>query len=274
MKAFLSLLLMLVFGNASAEQPLLANHYHGGIDVSQYWVSEKLDGVRGRWNGQQLLTKTGNPIAAPKWFTEPLPKTPLDGELWIGRGQFSQVAAIVLDSHPNDAAWRRVHYMLFDMPQASGDFSARLKTMQALVLKLKLPWVEVIPQQRLANDKALQQQLDKVTQAGGEGLMLHRADALYYHGRSNDLLKLKKTDDMEGTVLAIEPGKGKYQGMMGSLLIELDNGIRFKLGGGFSDHDRAHPPKVGDRVTFSFNGYTKNGKPRFARFLRVRPNGA
>ncbi|MED5525882.1 MAG: DNA ligase [Pseudomonadota bacterium] len=254
--------------------PLLANRYEGGIDVSQYLVSEKLDGVRGRWTGQRLLTKTGNPIQAPHWFTEALPPTALDGELWVRRGAFSEVAAVVLDREPDDAAWRQVHYMLFDMPDAQGRFVERLAVMTALVKATAKPWLQVIPQRQLASEDALMAWLEQVVAGGGEGLMLHRMDALYQHGRSDDLLKLKKADDMEGTVVAILPGQGKYQGMMGSLLLELDNGQRFRLGTGFTDAQRAQPPPVGARVTFSHHGFTKNGKPRFARFLRVRPDGA
>ena len=67
------------------------------------------------------------------------------------------------------------------------------------------------------------------------------------------------------------PGEGKYAGMMGSLLVETPDGRRFRLGTGFTDEQRADPPPVGSWVTYRFNGFTTNGLPRFARFLRVRP---
>src|SRR3546814_11633439 len=54
----------------------------GEIDVAQYLVSEKLDGVRGRWDGRQLWTRGGLPVSAPAWFTAGWPAIPMDGELW------------------------------------------------------------------------------------------------------------------------------------------------------------------------------------------------
>jgi DNA ligase-1 len=65
-------------------------------------------------------------------------------------------------------------------------------------------------------------------------------------------------------------GKGKYQGMMGALLLEAPNGLRFKVGTGFSDKDRAQPPEIGSTVTYQFSGRTNSGLPRFPRFLRRR----
>ncbi|MCV6005392.1 hypothetical protein OFO99_38730, partial [Escherichia coli] len=49
----------------------LAQSYQDGIDVSEYWYSEKLDGVRAYWTGQHLVTRNGNRIYAPDWFTGP-----------------------------------------------------------------------------------------------------------------------------------------------------------------------------------------------------------
>lgn len=101
--------------------------------------------------------------------------------------------------------------------------------------------------------------------------MLHRADAPYLTGRSQVLLKLKPQLDAEARVIAYVPGKGKYQGKMGALLVETPAGIQFKLGTGFSDAERAHPPAIGSQVTYTYRDVTNKGKPKFASFLRVRP---
>lgn len=45
--------------------------------------------------------------------------------------------------------------------------------------------------------------------------------------------------------------------------------IRFKIGSGFSDKDRAAPPPIGTTITYKYYGLTKNGLPRFPVFLRV-----
>ena len=59
---------------------------------------------------------------------------------------------------------------------------------------------------------------------------------------------------------------------MGALLVETPEGQRFKLGGGFSDAERGQPPAIGSWMTYRFNGLTSSGLPRFARFLRERPD--
>ena len=66
------------------------------------------------------------------------------------------------------------------------------------------------------------------------------------------------------------PGKGKYLGMVGALLVEDERGRRFALGSGLRDADRANPPAIGSLVTFRHDGLTAKGTPRFARYLRVR----
>ena len=113
-------------------------------------------------------------------------------------------------------------------------------------------------------------QLNDIVKNGGEGLMLHRADSLYKSARNNDLLKLKTFDDAEAKVLDHIEGKGKYRGMMGAILVENEGGIRFKIGGGFNDFFRKNPPPVGSIITYKYFGKTKDNKPRFASFLRVR----
>lgn len=103
----------------------------------------------------------------------------------------------------------------------------------------------------------------------GEGLMLHRADAEYITGRSDVLLKVKLLLDAEATVIAHTPGRGKYKGKLGTLEVETPEGIRFKLGTGFSDSHHEDPPKIGSIVIYTFRDITKTGKPKFARFLRI-----
>lgn len=249
---------------------LLANVLRDSTDVTQYWVSEKLDGVRAVWNGSELRFRSGNRVNAPLWFTELFPAQPLDGELWLGRGEFDRLSAIVRRDQPNDSEWRQVRYMLFELPDAPGTFSQRIEQMQAFVAKAQIPWVQVIEQFRVRNREELQQRLATVLKQRGEGLMLHRADALYATGRSDDLLKLKPWLDAEAKVIEHLPGKGKYRGMLGALRLEMQNGIRFNLGTGFSDAVRRNPPPVGVQVTYRYREINPNGVPRFASYLRVR----
>lgn len=244
--------------------------YHGGVDVAQFWISEKLDGVRGRWDGEKLCTRGGHRIHAPAWFTAGWPAIALDGELWIGRGRFSETSSVVLDETPNDAEWHQVHFMVFDLPEDGGPFDRRVARMRTLLDDPAIAWLRPIRQFRLATVAQLDAKLKAVVAKGGEGLVLHRHDAYYHPGRSHKLLKYKLYQDDEARVVGYNPGHGKYHGMMGSVIVERPDGLQFSIGSGFSDAQRAKPPAIGTWITYRYNGLTRHGVPRFARFLHVR----
>ena len=252
--------------------PLLAKVASTNLDPTPYWVSEKLDGVRALWDGAQLRFRSGNPVPAPAWFIAGLPPQALDGELWIARNRFEQVSGIVRRQQPNDADWRQVRYMIFELPDAPGSFTARIAQMRAIVSAAKVPWLHTVEQFRASNHAALMRQLDSVIQAGGEGLMLHLAAAPYLTGRQDALLKLKPWQDTEATVVGYTPGTGKYRGMTGALEVQMPDGKRFLIGSGLSDAVRRHPPAIGSLITYRYQALTQDGVPRFARYLRVRVN--
>ena len=255
---------------ADAPALLLAQVYRPGLPLQDYWVSEKYDGVRGFWDGRTLRTRGGETVQAPAWFTAGWPEVPMDGELWAGRGRFSHAQSTTRQQQPGDVAWRQIRFMVFDLPGDKGTFDQRLPALNALVESLGQPWVQAVPQRRVANDAALQALLHRTVRAGGEGLMLHRGASLYRAGRSDDLIKLKTHEDTEARVIAHLPGKGRHAGRMGALLVEMPSGQRFRLGAGFSDADRESPPPVGSWVTYRFRGTHDGGLPRFASFVRER----
>jgi DNA ligase 1 len=259
---------MAVFAQAPAF--LLAEKYKSGVDVTQYLISEKYDGVRAIWDGKQFYSRQGNTIHAPAWFTKDLPKTQLDGELWLARGEFDALSGAVRKDEPIDAEWQKITYHIFELPYAPGTFEIRAKRIVEIVKKTNLKQLKAVTQFRVADEKELKVKLNQTVKNGGEGLMLHRADALYETGRSSVLVKLKPLYDAEATVVAHTAGKGKYTGKLGALVVETPEGIRFKLGTGLTDAQRENPPKIGSLVTYTYKDLTKSGKPKFARFLRVR----
>ncbi len=250
---------------------LLAKTYKNkDIDINQYWISEKYDGVRAYWDGSQLRSRQGNVYHAPLWFIKDFPKIALDGELWIARSRFEALLSTVSKGHPIDSEWERVRYMVFELPNGEGTFSQRLQQLESLLNDKKSKFIQLIKQARLSSHEELIRKLNEVVEQGAEGLMMHRADAVYSTGRSDDLLKVKTYQDAEATIIEHKPGKGKYAGMLGSILVERVDGKRFKIGSGFSDRQRKAPPPIGAIVTYKYYGLTKNGIPRFASFLRVR----
>ncbi|MFT6899471.1 MAG: DNA ligase-1 [Paraglaciecola sp.] len=264
-------LLIFYYPSSAAVPPSieLSTAYRDNIEVSDYWISEKLDGIRARWDGQRLVSKGGNPFNPPPWFIAGFPAQALDGELWIARGRFEETASIVMRTHPGKQ-WQSLKFMLFDLPNHRGTFSQRLEKLAALVAQANSPYLELITQYKLADKTALMNKLDDVAALNGEGLMLHHQDATYAPKRSAHLLKLKKYQDAEAKVVGHLPGKGKYQGLVGSLLVQLTSGEKFKLGSGLSDHQRLQPPPVGAIITFKYYGKTARGIPRFASFMRIR----
>lgn len=251
--------------------PMLAKNWQLGVSPAAYLVSEKLDGVRALWDGRVLRFRSGRQIAAPDWFLAALPSTALDGELWLGRGQFDRLSGAVRRNVPVDAEWRDIKYMIFDLPAGAGPFAERLERLAGLLSAQAVPWLQKIEQVQLPSAAVLQQRLQDVADLGGEGLMLHRADALWSAGRSDTLRKLKPMPDDEARVVGYEPGKGRLAGRVGALLVEMDSGRRFSLGTGLSDADRQTPPALGEIVTYRYRGLTPSGLPRFASFVRQRP---
>lgn len=249
---------------------LLAQPFTAAIDVPRYLVSEKLDGVRAHWDGHTLRFRSGHVVPAPAWFLARLPAQALDGELWAGRGQFEALSGWVRRELPSDEEWRRVRYMIFELPGHPGDFAQRAQMIDALVAKAAWAQLQAVRQFALPDQAALQRELNRVVAAGGEGLMLHRADAPYQTGRSDVLLKFKPVDDAEAVVIGHQPGRGRHAGRLGALVVRRADGQVFRIGTGLSDAARESPPPVGSTVTYTFRGLTRRGLPRFPSYWRLR----
>lgn len=248
---------------------LLARAYGDHIDPALCLVSEKYDGVRAFWDGHVLRHRSGRTVAAPLWFIERFPREALDGELWFGRGRFDAVSAAVRKDRPDDAQWRQVRYMVFELPGASGSFAERACAIERLVERTGWPQLCAVAQTRVADRAALGRRLDETVALGGEGLMLHLASAEYGAGRSDVLTKLKPYLDAEATVVGYRRGKGKYDGDAGALQVRTPEGRRFFIGAGLPDALRRTPAPLGSLVTYRYHDLTETGLPRFASFLRV-----
>jgi DNA ligase 1 len=253
---------------ASAPAVPLATDAPAGIDPAGYLVSEKYDGVRALWDGAQLRFRSGRAVAAPAWFPAKLPAHSLDGELWLGRGRFEALSGMVRKAVPIDDEWRSLRYMVFELPGAPGSYAERAAQIVRVVDAVAWPSLIAVEQRFVADRTGLKARLEGVVEQGGEGLVLHRADAPYQTGRSETLLKLKPLDDAEAVVVAHVAGHGKYEGQLGALRVRTPDGMTLLIGTGFSDAERAAPPALGSTVTYTHRGFTRTGVPRFASFLR------
>lgn len=255
--------------HAVSPRPMLPEVYHGQVAVRGWLVSEKLDGVRGYWDGKRLWSKHGTLFHPPPAFLRGLPPFPLEGEIWGGRGTYERTVATVLKQQP-DAGWLKLKFAIFDVPQAAGGFTRRIAKARRWFAAHPSAYAFVIPQRPVRGRAQLEKELHRVVALGGEGLIVRRPDAPYAAGRSPSILKVKEYKDAEAVVLKQLPGKGRNRGVMGALLVALPDGTRFKIGTGFSDRERKHPPPVGAVITFKYYGTFPSGIPRFPSFLRIR----
>ena len=263
------LLVFVITADAASPELQIPETYHGNENITGWYMSEKLDGIRGYWDGQRLLSKAGTIIHAPSWFTDNLPPFELDGELWAGRGNFEDVQCTVLDETPS-SGWRNISYNIFEVPHAPGDFPTRLDKARKWFSGHEADHVQIIPQITCTGHEHVQRFLKKIAKDAGEGVILKDPTIPYRDGSEQRVLKIKHIDYMDGTVIGHTPGKGKYTGLMGSLPLKLANGVVFNLGTGFSMHERHYAPRIGAVVTFKHYGFSKSGKPRFASFVKIK----
>ena len=255
--------------NAFMDNVTLAKTFDPSVDLNDYLVSEKLDGVRALWTGEKLISRSGREFDVPKAWSSQLPKIPLDGELWMGRGRFDETSGLVRRIALQTDTWATIEYHVFDAPGEEGSFEERLAYLRYLQRGLEdsTP-IRIVEQRAIGTHEELMARLQADVEAGAEGLMLRSRHAPYRVGRSTDLLKLKPRHDAEATVIGHTAGKGKHAGRLGALRLQTSKGIRFTLGVGFTDTERESPPAIGSQVTFSFQSMTPKGKPRFARYER------
>jgi len=258
-------LLLLFFLSLEAQKPelFLLNKYSKDMNVTSWYMSEKLDGVRAYWDGEKLISRNGKVFFAPVFFTEEFPKHKLDGELWSKRSDFSNISSIVNRKKPHDG-WKNLTYNIFEVPDAKGTLLQRLKNVKTS------KYIKVIKQMKVKNKKHLDEFLKSIEKKGGEGVVVRDGSLNYYTGRDNNSLKVKSYIDAECEVVGYNKGNGKYKNAVGSLSCKMKNNKVIKIGSGLNNRQRENPPKIGAIITFKYYGLTSKGNPRFPIFLRVR----
>ncbi len=260
---YMLLLFFLTSLFAQKPQLLLLNKYSDDINTTNWYMSEKLDGVRAYWDGEKLISRSGKVFTAPTFFTKEFPKYELDGELWSKRESFSEVVSIANRKKPHNG-WKNLIYNIFEVPNKDGNLTSRLSDIKTS------RYLKVIKQIQVKNKQQLDEFLKDVEKKGGEGVVIRDGSMPYYTGRGNSALKVKSYIDDECEVVGYNKGQGKYEGMIGSLSCRMKNMQVIKIGSGLDEHQRAVPPKLGAIVTFKYYGLTSKGNPRFPIFLRVR----
>ena len=267
-----------------AKFELLKLSEYKGQNVGGWLASEKLDGVRAYWDGRNLRSRNGKILAAPEGWSAHFPPFALDGELYTARGEFEKIQSIVMDKTPSVAAWSEIKFHVFDVPEAGGGLLERLSELEKFILQNPQAGqnLKIIKQVKVKDNAEFEAFAKHIIAKGGEGAVVREPNVPYERKRSKNALKYKKFKDAECEVTAINAGTGKYAGLMGSVTCkalsasgsnsdeQIASGVKFKIGSGFSDRDRANPPKIGSIITYKYQNLTAKGLPRFPVFLRVR----
>jgi len=106
-----------------------------GINPTNWWISEKYDGIRGYWNGNNFYSKQGELIICPEEFKNKMPINKLDGELWIGYNQFTGINSILKSNN-----WNEINFQIFDICDEEYKnliFEERLEKLKELKSQIK-----------------------------------------------------------------------------------------------------------------------------------------
>ena len=263
-------ILCLFLQSVSAQKPdlFLLKTYNENVDIIGWVMSEKLDGVRGFWNGKKLISRGGNVFNPPKWWLKGFPSFAIDGELWTKQNDFENIVSIVRSQ--KNKGWGEINFMIFEVPNQQGGLLKRISILDNYLDKNPSQYIKIIKQIPIKNKLQLESFLEKITAKKGEGVVVRNPKTPYKTGRLSSALKVKKYFDAECVVRQILLGKGKYHNKMGSILCILQSGKKVKIGTGFTDKERDNPPKIGTKVTFKYYGLTKKGKFKYPVFLRIR----
>lgn len=156
-----------------------------GRDVAGWWASEKLNGWRALWTGERLITRQGEELASPGWFTADLPRRSLDAELWAGPGTTHDQ----VNGHIRAGRWSSLTLRPFDIPELGFKTEAAQDLLQRIPMGLYARPVEYF---RIGSTREAIAMMRRIVAGGGEGLMLRKPMAGYAPDyRTEKLLKLK-----------------------------------------------------------------------------------
>lgn len=261
---------------------MLSTDWESSVDPTGFWMSEKLDGILALWDGEKLMTRSGNTINVPDWFISSLPQDRLLGELFLGRQKFPETLSVVRRARPRPLDWARVTYRVFDAPDVVGPFESRMYFVCQTLLSIQDIWrgaekpkfaprespILVVNQTVCASRAHLDEFHRTLVTAGAEGTMLRRPKSPYRVGRSADLLRRKDWFTEEARVVGHNYNPDGFRSLQCQLLS--DPNITFDVGSGLDASLVRNPPKEGAIITVKYKSRTDSGRLREPSFICVR----
>ena len=207
-------------------------------------LSEKFDGYRARWIPEKrvFLSRNHKEFIAPEWFKDAMPDINLDGELFAGR-EFFQYMGTVRKKVPVDEEWKKIKYVVYDLPEEDDVFEGRVEKLKKVVDDNGSDIVVCAKQVKVTSIPQMENIYKTVLEKGGEGIMLKDPSSRYEDKRSNYMLKYKPSFDSEAVIVDYHMGNGKYDGILGGFtcrpllnydtysVIDPDEGHEFSISG-------------------------------------------
>jgi len=164
-------------------------------DVSGWYASEKMDGIRAIWTGSALLTRSGHKLNPPAELIANLPDSRLDGELWMGRGTFNQLQSVL---QKKGSTWEGVEFHIFDLAE-TGTVEQRQAKLQSMADELTSnPAIQIVKHITLKGHAQLDAMEKSIVDSEGEGVVMRRPGSKYRPMRSDCLVKVKRlVDDVD-----------------------------------------------------------------------------
>jgi ATP-dependent DNA ligase len=133
--------------------------------------------------------------------------------------------------------------------------------------------IELVPSIIVENIDEAQAKFKEYYDQGEEGIILKDMNAPWENKRSKALIKFKGELECDLKIVDVEDGTGKYQGMLGALVCESEDGIiKVKVGSGFNDEDRKNIKKqdvLGKVVAVKYNARIRSKHQDESLFLPI-----
>lgn len=255
--------------------------------IANWWMSIKYDGVRGKWNGDEMESRTGKIYSLPDFITEQLQKITeedgspmqLDGEIWFGNDTFAIASGAARRFENDPILWKQMTYMIFDTPNTEIPFEERIeKIKNALDRAGNIPNIKIVNFIRFDTSKMdIQEELTRVEEDGGEGIVLRKPKSSYVFARSHDMLKVKSWSYKEAVVTGYVEGTGRLENLVGSLMVKSDQfgdedeestdkkWVNFKVGSGLNDWQRYSGNPSGNWKTKDVQNKIDEARKKFAK---------
>lgn len=180
-----------------------------------------------------------------------------------GKGTISEAEASMVHA----TIWDIIPYMYFIdsyCPMPYKDRFARLK---------KSNKISIVPNFTVENIEEAQAKFKEYYDQGEEGIILKDMNAPWENKRSKALIKFKGELECDLKIVDVEDGTGKYEGMLGALVCESEDGIiKVKVGSGFNDEDRKKIKKqdvLGKVVAVKYNARIRSKHEDESLFLPI-----